>query len=124
MGSFIELNDTLQITAEQGFPDRQLSLERHAKKPYRTEDFKGKIFEFKNKPGARLYHPAPCRCFLVQNRGGKWLYWGKIEMIEQTIKSDRKQQTTSGKYKIIRIYDPEYQKQITRNESPEGLSYY
>jgi len=46
-------------------------------------------------------------------------------MIEQTIQGEtRDKQTTSGKYKIIEIYDPEYQKQITQHETDKGLSYF
>ena len=116
MGSQITLNDTLQITSEQGFPDI-LNLE----KPPKLEEVQNQIFSFQNKPGARIYHQPPTRCFLVHNVKGKWLYWGKIMMLEQTINSETK--TTSGKFRIIQIYDKEYQKQITKNESPEGLNY-
>lgn len=124
MGSFVEFNDTLQITTKQGFPE-ELNLEKHRKEPIKTEDVKDKVFEFSNKPGARIFHPAPCRCFLVHNIGGKWLYWGKIIITEQTIKGENKEnQTTSGKYQIIEIYDPEYQEQITKRECPKGLSYF
>lgn len=42
MGSYIETNDTLQITREQGFP-KELDYERHKIKPYLAEDFKNKI---------------------------------------------------------------------------------
>ncbi len=46
-------------------------------------------------------------------------------MIEQTIKrNDDGNHTTSGIYEIIEIYDPEYQIQITKHESPQGLSYF
>jgi len=48
MGAHITLNDTLQLTQEQGFPV-ELNLEKHLVSPIRFEDFKGKIFEFKNK---------------------------------------------------------------------------
>jgi hypothetical protein len=125
MGSFIELNDTIQITTEQGFPVDILDLEKHQKNPITLNEIKDKIFEFTNKPKARIYHPAPTRCFLVQNIDGKWLYWGKAIILEQTIKGETPDnQTTSGKFKIIQIYDPEYQIQITKNESPEGKSYF
>lgn len=125
MGSFVEINDTLQITTEQGFPADILDLEKHRKNPIRLEDVANKVFEFHDKPNARMYHRPPTRNFLVQNIGGKWLYWGKILMIEQTVKGETKDdQMTSGKYRIIQIYDPEYQEQITKNESPEGLSYF
>jgi hypothetical protein len=125
MGSFVELNDTLQITKEQGFPADLLDLKKHKVKPVNLSSVASTVFEFHGKPGARLYHPAPTRCFLVQNIGGKWLYWGKIVIIEQTIRGENKEaQTTSGKYRIIELYDPAYQEQITRHESPKGQSYF
>lgn len=43
MGSFIEINDTLQITAEQGFPADILNLEKHLKTPVTLDDVKGKV---------------------------------------------------------------------------------
>jgi len=123
MGSQITINDTLQITTEQGFPVEVLNLEKHQNSPITLVEVENKIFTF-HKSGARIYHTPPTRCFLVQNINGKWLYWGKILMLEQTITSaDNNSQTTSGKYKIIEIYNPEYQKQITLHETPEGLSY-
>ena len=46
-------------------------------------------------------------------------------MLEQTIHGGNENaQTTSGKYKIIEIYDPEYQVQITKHETSEGKSYF
>ena len=125
MGGHIEINDTLQITAEQGFPVDVLNLEKHQSVPIKLKDMEDKIFEFKNKSSARIFHSAPNRCFLVHNIDGKWLYWGKIIILEQTIKGESPDsQTTSGKYRIIQIYDPEYQKQMTINESPDGQSYF
>ncbi len=122
MGSFIELNDTLQITSEQGFPV-ELVLEKHKQKPFVADDFKNRVFEFRNKKGARIYHQSPTRCFLVHNINGKWIYWGKVLIIEQTIQGEnRENQVTSGKYKITCIYPPDYQEQITKHECPEGLS--
>jgi hypothetical protein len=125
MGSLIEINDTLQITNEQGFPAGILDLKKHIKNPIKIEEVKDKIFEFHDKSKARIYHSPPTRCFLVHNINDKWLYWGKILIIEQTIKGDSKEnQTTSGKYKIIEIYEPKYQKDFTKRESPKGLSYF
>jgi hypothetical protein len=124
MGGYIETNDTLQITTEQGFPVDTLNLEKHKEKPVKLKDVEDKIFEFHDKPNARVYQQAPTRNFLVHNINGKWLYWGKIIILEQTIKWDGKKSTTSGKYKIIAIYDPEYQEQITKNETDPGKSYF
>ena len=47
MGSYVELNDTLQITKEQGFP-KELDWKEHLKKPYTAEQFANKVFEFTN----------------------------------------------------------------------------
>lgn len=107
MGSFIETNDTLQITREQGFPE-ELEYEKHLLKPYLAEDFKDRIFEFKDKSNIRIYHRPPVRNFLVENINGKWLYWGLVHILE--IKHDYMNGTTSGKYKIIYVNTPEEMK--------------
>lgn len=117
MGSIIEINDTLQITKEQGFPE-ELNLEKHLQKPFKAEDFKEKIFEFRNKSGIRVYKSPTVRNFLVENREGKWIYWGLIHITE--IQHDYVNKSTSGKFKIIYIYTPEEMKNahelIDRNE--------
>lgn len=123
MGSFIELNDTLQITNEQGFP-AEFDYEKHKTKPFRAEDFADRLFEFTNKPKVRLYQQPPVRNFLVQNIDGKWLYWGLVHMVEVT--HDTVNQTTSGKFKIIYIYTPEEMKfahkLIDRNKDTDYLN--
>lgn len=125
MGSLIELNDTLRITKEQGFPVDIFDLKRHQQDPIKFNQVENKFFEFFDKPKARIYHLAPTRVFFVQDINGKWLYWGKIMIIEQTIKGElAHEQKTSGKYRIIEIYDPVYQKEITKRESPVGKSYF
>lgn len=107
MGSSIIQNDTLQINKEEGFPE-ELNLENHLKSPYKTEDFEGKVFEFKNKSEIRNYQQPPVRNFLVENKEGKWIYWGQIHILE--IKHDYQNKITSGKYKIIYINTPEEMK--------------
>lgn len=123
MGGFIEINDTLQISKEQGFPE-VLDFEKHKTKPFTAEDFKDKIFEFKDKPKIRIYKLPPVRNFLVQNIDGKWLYWGLVYIIEVT--HDNVKQTTSGKFKIIYIYTPEEMKYahklIDRNKNTDYLN--
>ena len=121
MGSYIELNDTLQLTIEQGFP-KELNLKMHLKKPFTANDFKGKIFSFKDKPDLRLFHPSPNRRFLVHNIGGKWLYWGHCLIIEQTIHTDTK--TTSGKFIINKLYPPEHQKSMSIYEVEPGKEFF
>ncbi len=123
MGSFIEINDTLQISKEQGFP-KELDYEQHKIKPFQDSDFEGKFFEFKNKPKVRIYKLPPVRNFLVQNINGKWLYWGLIHVL--AVVHDNVKQTTSGKFKIIHIYSPEEMKfahkLIDRNKETDFLN--
>ena len=107
MGSIIEINDTLQISKEQGFP-KELDLEAHLKNPLNTEDFKDRIFEFTNKPEIRMYKVPPVRNFLVENRDGKWIYWGLVHILE--VHHDYEKKVTSGKFKIVYIYTPEEMK--------------
>lgn len=107
MGSFVELNDTLQITKAQGFP-KELDLEKHLKTPYTAENFKDIIFEFHDKPDVRMYQQFPTRNFFAENRDGKWIYWGLIQILETTC--DYVKKTTSGKYKILYINTPDEMK--------------
>ena len=111
MGSYFELNDTLQITREQGFPDA-LDLETHLIKPYKTSDFVGQVFSFKEKPAIRLYQAPPVRNFLVENRDGKWIYWGQAFVLSTTC--DYESKTTSGTFKIVHINSPEEMKQMSK----------
>lgn len=120
MGSLIEFNDTLQITAEQGFPEA-LTLAAHRHKAFGAQDFLGVDFAFE-KLDMRLYHPSPVRVHLVQNIGGKWLFWGEAEIMEQTIHAASK--ITSGKFRITKIYPPDVQEVITRAQAPAGKSYF
>lgn len=120
MGSFIELNDTLQITTEQGFPV-ELDLKKHTEKPFTADDFKGRVFEFRGKPNVRIFHPAPTRVFLVHNIDERWLYWGHCQIIEQTIHADT--QTTSGKFIITKIYTHEHQRSMSKHEASEGKEF-
>ena len=66
MGSYIEINDTLQITKEQGFPV-ELNWKQHLKNPYTAEQFKDKVFEFKNKSNIRNWKLKVCN-FTLQNQ--------------------------------------------------------
>ncbi len=68
-------------------------------------DFEGRVFEFKNKDGIRVYHAPPVRVFLVENRNGKWIYWGLVHVLE--VVHDQVARTTSGKFRIIYLYTPE-----------------
>lgn len=105
MGSIIEINDTLQITTEQGFP-AELDLEKHKKGILNTDEIIGKTFEFKNKPEIRVFQKPPFRNFFAHNEGSEpWTYWGHIEITELTL--DYVNNTTSGKFQITKIYSPE-----------------
>lgn len=132
MGSNIELNDTLQITTEQGFPADLLDLATHQANPIPLAAVKDRLFSFTGKPGPRFFQSDPVRVYLVHNIGGKWLFWGKIfiqsQTIEKAISPDGSWKegswTTSGTYRIVDLYEPEYQILFTRRESPPERSYF
>ncbi len=124
MGSYTEFNDTLRISKEQGFPSDLLNINTHVISPIKLESIKESVFCF-NKKGIRLYHPSPTRCLLVQDIGGKWLYWGHVIILKQTINcTDPDNPFTYGEFQIIKLYNPNYQKTITAEEAPDGLSFY
>lgn len=132
MGSYVEINDTLQLTKEQGFPVRVFNYKRHQKKPVTLDDVKGRVFKFKNKPSARLFQLDPVRVYFVQNIDGKWLHWGRVLIQSQKIekalnkkgKWDGESWKTSGTYTILNVYDPEYQEIFTTNEAPDGRNFF
>lgn len=107
MWSLIEINDTLQITTEQWFPE-ELNYYIHKSNPINLESIKDKIFEFQDKKNIRFYQIPPVRNFLVENINWKWIYWGLIHIIE--LNHDYINHITSGKYKIIHINSPEEMK--------------
>lgn len=123
MGSITEINDTLQLTREQGFP-LALDLEKHLRQPFHINEFEKLVFEFRNKPSVRIFHMPPVRNFLVENKNGKWIYWGLIHILQVT--HDYVNKTTSGKFKIIYLNTPEEMKKahelIDRNKNTSYFS--
>lgn len=103
MGSFVEINDTLQLTAEQGFP-ADLNLDRHVNEPLGASDFEGRVFEFTGKSDIRNYQQTPVRVFLVENRDGRWIYWGLVHVLSVT--HDYEAKATSGKYRLVKLFTP------------------
>jgi hypothetical protein len=132
MGTMIELNDTLQITTDQGFPADLLNRESHCKKPVKLEDVANKIFKFQGKPNPRIFQLDPVRVYFVHNIDDKWLFWGRIFVQTQSISKKlgadgswkEGDWITSGTYKIIDLYDPEYQKTFTMHEAPPDKNYF
>ena len=104
MGSTIRVNDTLQITAAQGFPT-ELNLARQLESPRSASHFGGQVFSFRDKEGVRNFQQPPVLNFLVENRDGKHIYWGLITVLAVT--HDYLANTTSGRYKIAMLYTPE-----------------
>lgn len=109
MGSFIEINDTLRISKTQGFPE-ELDLETHVKNPYSLGVVKDRDFQFTSKPKIRVYKIPPVRNFSVEDRDGKWVYWGLCYIL--TINHDYEKEETSGTFKIVRINTPEEMKEM------------
>ncbi|MFX5952774.1 hypothetical protein ABTE58_19035, partial [Acinetobacter baumannii] len=63
---------------------------------------------------------------------GKWLFWGHVYIQSQTVSKKFNADgswtvgswVTSGSFKIIEVYDPEYQKAFTIKESAPGRSFF
>jgi hypothetical protein len=108
MGSFIEINDTLRISKNQGFPS-VLKIEEHLQQPYLFKDVENEVFTFSNKPDIRVYKIPPVRNFLVEEVDGKWIYWGLCHIL--SISHDYLNKTTSGTFRIIKLNNPEEMKQ-------------
>ena len=121
MGALIEINNTLKISKDRGFP-RGLEWESFKKDPETiAQKFIGREFDFWNRD-ARLYHHDKTRVFLVEEmQDGKWLYWGNAWIMSQTLEAD----STSGRYRITKIYtDPHFMEIMTNTESPAGKSFF
>ncbi len=139
MGSFYEINDTLLINESQGFPSDILNIECHQKNPVTLKDVEDKVFHFKDKPTARAFQLDPIRVFFFERtKNDKWLAWGKVFIQSLTIEHKPRENShgesaisfipgdwvTSGTYKIVEIYDPEYQKIYTSHEAPKAWNYF
>ena len=109
----VEINDTLQITAEQGFPADILDINKYLSGGgIKLEEVRGKTFVFRNKPAIRVFQQPPIRCSFVQsikvNNIEKWIYWGMCVITETT--HDNINKTTSGKFEIVTLHTPEEMK--------------
>lgn len=140
MGTMVEINDTLQLTTEQGFPSELLDLTRHRNRPVGLSEVAGKTFKFKDKPSARIFQLDPVRVYYVHNIDGKWLFWGRVLIQTLSIRKNLKANgkpivpgagdeaaaawLTSGTYTIMDIYPPDYQEAFTRHEAPPDRNYF
>ncbi|MCA9840271.1 MAG: hypothetical protein KC422_25395 [Trueperaceae bacterium] len=104
MGSTLRVNDTLQITREQGFPG-ELDIAIHLLTPFGLEAFKDRQFSFQDKEGIRNFQQPPVLNFLVENREGKHIYWGLIRIL--AVSHDYLKNATAGSYQLAKLYTPE-----------------
>lgn len=94
------LNDTLQITNAQGFPeDLELNKEYFFEKDKR-----------------RLYRLPPARVFLAHNKDGVWDYRGEALITELNILP--LESKTTGRFKVVKIYSEEHRKVMNENMQP------
>jgi hypothetical protein len=112
-----EFNDTLKLSYAEGFP-AVLKMNGPSRAVKNIDELVGQSFSFQ-KDGARKFHDE-ARVFLVQAIENKWLYWGHAKILEQHVEDG----TTYGRYQITKLYNVDYQKIVTKNEAPEGKSYF
>src|SRR3989344_232801 len=94
------INDTLQLSYEQGFP-KKLEL--------------NKEYSFE-KDKRRLYRLPPARVFLAHNQNGRWDYQGEALITELTILP--LESKTIGKFKVVKLYSEEHRKVWNENQQP------
>jgi hypothetical protein len=102
VGSKIEINDTLKLTADEGLPSAPKL---------------GEIYSF-YKAERRLYHLKPTRVFLVEDKEGLWNFIGHAQILELTIDAVKEQ--TRGRFVITKIYDRTYALTLNKIEAPAG----
>lgn len=100
MGSILIMNDTLQISTEQGFPEN-LELEKE--------------YSFK-KDKLRQFRLPPVKIFLAHNIEGKWDYVGEAIITELTLLP--LENKTVGKFKIVKLYNDEHRAVMNANMQP------
>ncbi len=123
MGQPLENNDTIKLTPAEGFPV-VLDIDRHQEEGITLDEVKDQLYDF-DKTGFRVYHHTPTRALLVEERDGKWISWGHVQIQEQThYVDDAGEYRTKGVFKISKIYPPEAQVIITQQTSKEGKSYF
>lgn len=105
MGSTLEFNDTLKLRRGEGFP-QAINL---------TDEY---TFTLK---GRRMFHMAPVRVFLVEEIEGKWNFIGQALISELTINA--LDDTTSGRFKLAKLYGRDYAMQLNQHDAPEGKGY-
>ena len=98
MGSSIEINDTLKISKERGFP-KDLILQNHIATPESSRRFLGEKFPFWNAE-ERLYNRPPTRVCLVE------------EIFEDG--------QTRGKYRITKIIFLNFKEELQLKNHQKG----
>jgi hypothetical protein len=106
MGTTFKHNAVLKLTHEEGMPERLQVDER---------------YHFKL-DGIRVFPLYPGEATLVHEINEKWRYAGLVRITQQTIDAENK--FTSGVFEVSRIFDEEYSRLASINESPLGKSYY
>lgn len=132
MGTFIEINDTLQLTTEQGFPAHIFDYALHSRNPIQLSAVRNQLFEFRDKPSARIFQLDPVRVYFVHNIDGKWLFWGHVLIQSLSITKkialdgswNGKDWVTAGTYRVVDVYEPAYQKTFTLREAPFDRNYF
>jgi hypothetical protein len=70
MGSMIEINDTLQLTTEQGFPADLLSFESHCKNPVQLRDLECLFFRGSRTCESSSSIQCACTSYITSRESG------------------------------------------------------
>lgn len=123
----LEFHDCLTLNIRNGFPRKTLNWFNYLRTPVDASSVVGRKFDFDNLERPRVYPPSPKSIPWCQEIHGRWLPWGFVEIIHQSIskKCDdhREYWSTSGIYRIVELFSPNEIRLASQRELPPGLSF-
>lgn len=102
MGTHFKFNDTIKLPRER--MPKALTV--------------GGEFAFEL-DGARIFHLAPTRAYLVESVDGKWNHLGQVEVLRFTV--DAETDKTTGVYRVKALHPPEIRSLLNKIDTPAGL---
>ena len=115
MSSYIEKDDFLVLSKEEGFP-KVLDIEKHKISPIDFETIRDQVFEFKNVNKILYFSSEPVNIPFGEVKDNNYIFWGQISLLE--LKHNYVNNTSSGKFKITMLFPYE---RIKKPEQGKGV---
>ena len=118
MGSMLEINDTLQLTTEQGFPAETLRSRAAPPGADHARRGEGHGVRVQGQARARFFHLDPVRVYWYHNIDGRWLAWGRSSCRSRRSRGTRAPQPHQG---AVNVSDPDAVGHRGQVQGPEDL---